>query len=204
MKGVSVLKKKILRLVMLSIFFLLPNSIAFASPVINATLTNEYGESYQVIVNSGNVFENYSSDGSINQVVNLDLSEDNIIPMQGGQYRSAWDSTGGLFAQTTVNLGTKSYQGTTLYKVNSVSGYWEFHDNTITVSSPYLLVKTNGPSDVGYANQSSVYYPANNFAIYPGFSNYATVTSLPEIGAYLELTISRSGEIWYLNLSNYR
>jgi len=40
-----------------------------------------------------------------------------------GKYETAWDSTGGIFARTDINLDTKSFQGLTLYRVNSVSGY---------------------------------------------------------------------------------
>ncbi|MRJ48321.1 hypothetical protein [Fundicoccus ignavus] len=191
----------ILTLITLSSMFCLTS--AYAAEDNYAILMNDKGEGYQVIINQDNIFRTSSEDGSLSQTVTVDLSNDNLIPLSAGKYETAWDSTGGIFARTDINLDTKSFQGLTLYRVNSVSGYWTFYDSSLTVSNPYLLIKTVGPSDVGAANEQVVYYPSNNFTRYSGFSKYALPSSYSSIGAYFSLSISRSGTNWTLSLPNY-
>lgn len=48
-----------------------------------------------------------------------------------------WDTSGRIYAFTSMTLSSISYQGTTLYKVNYSTGYYEFQDWLLKSSTFY-------------------------------------------------------------------
>lgn len=110
-------------------------------------------------------------------------------------------SAGASTVYLTINLSSTSYNGMTLYCLDSVEGYWTISDSSVSVKSTYL---TYGCSAIfpKPKNQTGSRSVGNDFYVSTGFNSYAE-PYMGAIGATWKLTYQMgSTRTWTFTLQN--
>lgn len=127
------------------------------------------------------------------------------IMSAGSVYQTTPDSSGGVVAYSTINYDRQTNNGLFTYKLISVTGGWNPHDSTISLSNRIVRygISGNKPGG-GNVNEQSGDIPISVNAY--GFSAPSTwgyvETSWMILGSTSEVTLTRGGSQWLLRHVN--